>query len=999
MRSKKPWAASRLIAAGAALFVAGSAFAGSVTYNFTTDPQADPNLEFGGNFVNTMPWVDSGGNPGGFLALTWPIGSLYQGVIFPDIDPGKIVTGFNFKCDIRTGNSTGDRVADGFSVSFARDGDPVLGDINNMGNFAGGIAEGGTTTGIAVLFDTWSGNTLPDGADIEGIIVRVDNRTVLRQALPTRHGACTDITSLQTGPWDSEYWAQGGDPMDPASWAGLCWQPFEIDLTQDGKLTVAWKGNKVLDAFQTDYFPSAGRIVFAGRTGGANGHTHIDNLQLTTVAVESGGPPTAPGALTVAQAGARRVALSWGPATTPDGTRVAYRLSRNGNQLGGLLTETTYEDRGLSPGTTYNYSVVAVNLAGQDGPAATVSATTVAEVAGIGFPLVRIYDGFGGAGQFDIDTVLADPKWPNSPDRTFYANGLNFADFGDNYMAAISTTITVPETGQYRFFVRSDDASRFYINPTGTAIPNPLVDLPVAQENGCCGPFEEPGAGENVDDGTFPTSEPIQLTAGSRYGVLFLVKEAGGGDFGQVAMRREGSTTPANQLTPIGGALIEAPADAVGASATIVTQPADATTVAYQPVTFSVTAETVSAYGAGTFYQWYKNDALIPNATAATYTIPVAMPADNGAKFKVLVGTLGANVTSAEATLTVNAGQAPLVANVEGSESFTAATVRFNQPVSAPSSTTVANYTFSGGLTVSAATVVDQYTVRLTTSTQAEGTTYNLTVNGVQNLGGTPAAAASGVLNSWLLVPNRARADQYTGFTGASQADMDTVLADAKWPNSPDVVRYTPGMTFGETTNFGDTWGDNHMVAMRAILRPTESGQYRFFVRSDDASRLYINTSGAAIPDPLVALPIAQENGCCGPFENPGAAQNADDGTFPTSEPINLTAGQSYGLLFLVKEGGGGDWGQVAWRREGDTTPAASLTALSAHVYWYGPPVVQEIAIDSIALQGGNVVITYATGTLQSAPAVTGPWTDVAGASSPYSTAPTGDGTYFRVRQ
>jgi hypothetical protein len=41
------------------------------------------------------------------------------------------------------------------------------------------------TTGIAICFDTWAGNTLPDGADIEGIIVRVDNVTILRQEMPT----------------------------------------------------------------------------------------------------------------------------------------------------------------------------------------------------------------------------------------------------------------------------------------------------------------------------------------------------------------------------------------------------------------------------------------------------------------------------------------------------------------------------------------------------------------------------------------------------------------------------------------------------------------------------------------------------------------------------------------------------------------------------------------------------------------------------------------------
>lgn len=269
----------------AALFAAGSVTsqAGTATYNFDTDPTA--NLVINGN--NDAPWVQTGGNPatGGFLALTYPQGSQSAAVVFPDIDAGKLVSAFRFEADLRVGNSTGDRAADGFSVSFARGNDRYLADPTNTGGgFAGGgPAEFGTETGIAVSFDTWSGNQLPDGADIEGIIVRVDNVTVNRTGLPTRHGACDDNTSLQTGPRDAAYWTNGGDPRDPASWATLCWQPIVIDLDEAGKLTVQWKGRTILDKFQTTYFPSVGQLVLAGRTGGANEHTHFDNIKLTTI--------------------------------------------------------------------------------------------------------------------------------------------------------------------------------------------------------------------------------------------------------------------------------------------------------------------------------------------------------------------------------------------------------------------------------------------------------------------------------------------------------------------------------------------------------------------------------------------------------------------------------------------------------------------------------------------------------------------------------------------
>jgi hypothetical protein len=44
------------------------------------------------------------------------------------------------------------------------------------------------------------------------------------------------------------------------------------------------------------------------------------------------------------------------------------------------------------------------------------------------------------------------------------------------------------------------------------------------------------------------------------------------------------------------------------------------------------------------------------------------------------------------------------------------------------------------------------------------------------------------------------------------------------------------------------------------------------------------------------------------------------------------------------------------------------------------------------------LVLMWTTGTLQSAPAAAGPYTDVSGATSPYTVAPSGDQQFFRVQ-
>jgi hypothetical protein len=141
-----------------------------------------------------------------------------------------------------------------------------------------GAPEGGTTTGLSICFDTWSGNTWPSGeTDIEGIILRVDNVTKAKVSMPVRNGTCTDATSLQTGPYNADL---AGAPD------GLCWAPLKVDLAENGEVTVTWKGTVIVNKVQTGFLPSAGRIVLAGRTGGANENTHIDNLKITTIAAD-----------------------------------------------------------------------------------------------------------------------------------------------------------------------------------------------------------------------------------------------------------------------------------------------------------------------------------------------------------------------------------------------------------------------------------------------------------------------------------------------------------------------------------------------------------------------------------------------------------------------------------------------------------------------------------------------------------------------------------------
>ncbi len=266
-----------------------AAMAGAFTAQAVTDKTFDFNSDPSGvlNTYGNAQWRPDGGNPaaGGYLSITDAIDSQGGIIVFDDFDNGLVVKGFNFKVDLRVGNSSDadGRPADGFSVNFARQTDPIIvkadgGETPDGYADSAGAHEFGTKTGIAVSFDTWSGNALPDTTDVEGVIVRVDNKTVTKVPMPTRNGACDEPTSLQTGPWNIDL---AGAPDE------LCWKQLEVNLDAAGLLTVTWKGTVLLDKYQTTFTPSRGRIVFMGRTGGNNQNNHIDNIVISTIAAST----------------------------------------------------------------------------------------------------------------------------------------------------------------------------------------------------------------------------------------------------------------------------------------------------------------------------------------------------------------------------------------------------------------------------------------------------------------------------------------------------------------------------------------------------------------------------------------------------------------------------------------------------------------------------------------------------------------------------------------
>jgi len=258
------------LACSLVVLATGPATAGTFNEDFNSDPTGLL------NFVGSAQWRETGGvDNTGYLSITDALNDQRGAILFDDFDGGAVVNSFEFRCFLRTGGGTASP-ADGYSVSFARPDDPVV-----LSDGAGGFAssptgeanlpEEGTTTGVSIGLDQW----FSGGSDVIGLSVRVDNVLINQTPLPVLNGSATDVNSLQTGP--------AGRPLD--EFFGVPDHEFVeliIKMDPDATLDVEYKGRKILDNFQTTWFPSPGRIVFAGRTGGSNSHHHVDNITITT---------------------------------------------------------------------------------------------------------------------------------------------------------------------------------------------------------------------------------------------------------------------------------------------------------------------------------------------------------------------------------------------------------------------------------------------------------------------------------------------------------------------------------------------------------------------------------------------------------------------------------------------------------------------------------------------------------------------------------------------
>jgi hypothetical protein len=143
---------------------------------------------------------------------------------------------------------------------------------------------------------------------------------------------------------------------------------------------------------------------------------------------------------------------------------------------------------------------------------------------------------------------------------------------------------------------------------------------------------------------------------------------------------------------------------------------------------------------------------------------------------------------------------------------------------------------------------------------------------------------------------------------GVDGLDPNDLLAYTRYPNNPDGAYF---ITNGFRGKFS---GDSYGQRIRGYLVPPVSGDYTFYIASDDGSRLFL--SGDTTPvntDPALGNHIAEAPGACN-------IDQWDKYPEQTSGTVSLTAGNYYYVEVLHKERFGGDHVSVSWIRPGETS-------------------------------------------------------------------------------
>lgn len=645
----------------------------------------------------------------------------------------------------------------------------------------------------------------------------------------------------------------------------------------------------------------------------------------------------------------------------------------------------TYGTNGQSYDAAGNSYASSVNVAAFSSVALvydTISTTTTAppiiNCSATGTILREEWDNVGGN---TISDIPLQTKATSTSQLTSFEGPTNGVG---NYGSRIRGYICPPQTGNYTFWLASDDAGELWLSTDD----NPTNKTRIANVDSWTGYRE-------WNRFSSQKSSSITLQGGKKYYIEALQKQGGGGDNLSVQWQLPDATSE----TPIAGSHLSPYVDTVAKTVAIATgtgfitrdewDNVGGTNITDIPLQIAPTstAAITSFEGPSNFADNYgsriRGYVFAPQTGNYTFWIATDdagelwLSTDDNPANKTRIANVdgwtnfrewGRYPSQQSATITLQAGKkyyiealqkeggggdnlsvqwklpdGTMETPIAGSHLSPFTAVMTDQTISFaafPSKTNgdapfVVSATASSGLAVSFRIVSGPATISGSTVTvTGEGT---VAIEASQ-LGNTVFNAAKTVSQSFVVMP----AANTCSATGTIlREEWDNVsgnnLSDFSFQTTPSSTSQIA--TFEGPVNIGN----NYASRIRGYICPPQSGNYTFWIAADDAAELWISSDGAAANKVRIASLVSWTG-----FR--------EWNKYPSqqSASINLQAGKKYYVEAIQKQGAGGDNLSVQWQLPDGTveTPIAG-----SHL---SPYVAGQIGSTSLNAKVGMQAITTA---------------------------------------
>jgi len=570
---------------------------------------------------------------------------------------------------------------------------------------------------------------------------------------------------------------------------------------------------------------------------------------------------------------------------------------------------------------------------------------------------LRYYGGVFGAeplgGTSILDLVgsgvgFEPRRFPDQPDLVTTRSEMGIPNnFADNYAAQLIGFLVPPVTGDYRFWIASDDQGILYLSsdadPTNkrAIVVEPQWNGYRAYTTTTRRTMNNTGNSgfihshfPNLDpdlpaNDSLNTVGPVHLEAGRRYYIEAVMKEGGGGDSLDVAWQMPDGAPVFDGQAPIPGEFLAQWSGSGSGDVVITNQPAGYSATEGRHATFSVGFSGTRPMT----YQWFRNGIPIVDADGPVYTFPARLT-DQGALYSVRVRNDFSEVWSVEAQLVVWADLAPpRMVRAQADQHFDKVTLRFNEPVTVATATNLANYAISRTdngqpLEVLSARVSGfqegGYTnVVVGTGRIEPGVNYTVRTSGITDLSERANATRpedTANFTGWVLSRGFVL---YERWEDVHTGGIDTQPAQYRKNHVPDVSTY---LTLFESPQ---NVAENYYGRISGYFVAPANGRHDFYMACDENGELWIaNETGSTLPQTRLAFEPSWGNARSWTGTSDGRRNNGDNNTVSDSLPLlTMAAGEHRYIELLWAEGGGGDYAHATYSGPGEPVPQNGTTS------------------------------------------------------------------------